>query len=296
MRAQAGGTDFQPVPESQDTILHHQETPPRFTDVLILALCTLILIVPFLGFLADVRSEGQVRDVAWERVQKARTLRVGMDFGVPPFAIPGNGDVQGFDADLARDLGAQLGLDVAIVNTPSDALYDALLTGKVDVLIAALPVTPEFRRDVAYSPPYVEMGERAVVRMDSGIAQPSDLAGKRVGAELGSDGDLAARYLARDTPIHLSSAYDSGDDALADLRSGALDAVILDGIAARRAVTEDHTLMMLEQPVLANGYVIATKQDAPTLTARLWNALADARAAGLLDRLETRWLFAPSDR
>lgn len=265
-------------------------------DTLILLLATLILIIPFLGFLHDVRLEGQMRDLAWERVQKTRTLRVGMDFGVPPFSIPANGDVQGFDADLARDLGARLGLDVAIVNTPSDALYDALLTGKVDVLIAALPVTPEFRRDVAYAPPYVEMGERAVVRIGSGIIRPADLAGKRVGAELGSDGDLAARYLARDTPIQLSSAYDSGDDALADLRGGTLDAVILDGIAARRAVAEDHSLAMLDQPVLANGYVIATKQDAPTLTARLWNALADARAAGLLDRLEARWLFGLSDR
>jgi ABC-type amino acid transport substrate-binding protein len=258
-------------------------------------LAVLILIVPFLGFLHDVRMQGQVRDLAWERVQKTHTLRVGMDFGAPPFAIPANGDVQGFDADLARDLGARLGLDVTIVNTPSDALYDALLTGKVDALIAALPVTPEFRNNVAYSPPYVEMGERAIVRTGSGIVRPGDLAGKRVGAELGSDGDLAARYLARNTPIHLSSAYDSGDDALADLRGGALNAVILDGIAARRAVAADQSLGMLQEPVLANGYVIATKRDAPTLTGHLWDALTAARAAGLLDRLEARWLYSKAD-
>ncbi len=179
-----------------------------------------MLIAPFIGFLHDVRAAGQYHDRTWEQVRKSGTLRVGMDAGVPPFAMPGNGDLQGFDPDLARDLAARLGLTVTIVNTPSDALYDALLTGKVDALIAALPVTPEFRRDVAYSAPYIEMGERAIVRAGSDIRTPADLAHRRVGVELGSDGDLAARTLARHVPLDLHSTYDSGDAALADLANG----------------------------------------------------------------------------
>lgn len=261
---------------------------------IIAALVALILLVPFVGFLHDVRDEGraQNRDRTWERARKSGTLRVGMDAGVPPFAMPGNGDIQGFDADLARDLAGRLGLAVTIVNTPSDALYDALLTGAVDALIAALPVTPEFRRDVAYSAPYIEMGERAIVRAGSDIRAPADLASRRVGAELGSDGDLAARSLARHLPIRLQSAYDSGDAALADLRGGTLDAVVLDGIAARHVVATDPSLVMLPDPVLSNGYVIATKQDAPTLTMNLGRALAAARAAGIFTQLESRWLTA----
>lgn len=263
----------------------------RHLDTLILLLCAVVLVVPFIGFLRDVHAAGRVYDRAWERVQRTGTLRVGMDFGVPPFALPAPDGVQGYDADLARDLGARLGVAVVIVNTPSDALYDALLTGAVDTLIAALPETPEFRRNVAYSPPYVEMGERAVVRAGGGIARPADLAGKRVGAELGSDGDLAARYFTGRAAIQLNSAYDSGEAALADLRGGVLDAVILDGIAARRAVARDPSLTLLPEPILPNGYVIATKQDAPILTAHLDRALADALAVGILMQLESRWLL-----
>ncbi len=258
--------------------------------VIITAFIVIVLVIPFIGFLHDVRAEGRVYDQTWERVRKSGTLRVGMDAGVPPFAMPGNGDIQGFDADLARDLAGRLGVHVAIINTPSDALYDALLTGRVDALVAALPVTPEFRRDVSYSTPYVEMGERAIVRAGSDIRAPADLANRRVGAELGSDGDLAARTLARHLPIRLQSAYDSGDAALADLHNGTLDAVILDGIAGRHAVATDRTLVMLAEPVLSNGYVIATKQDARTLTTNLTRALDNARAAGALTRLDARWL------
>ncbi len=262
----------------------------RLPDACILCLVAVTLIAPFIGFLHDVRVAGQYHDRTWEQVRKSGTLRVGMDAGVPPFAMPGNGDLQGFDPDLARDLAARLGLTVTIVNTPSDALYDALLTGKVDALIAALPVTPEFRRDVAYSAPYIEMGERAIVRAGSDIQTPADLAHRRVGAELGSDGDLAARTLARHVPIDLHSTYDSGDAALTDLKRGDVDAVVLDGIAARHAVATDPALVMLSEPVLSNGYVIATKQDARILSTNLEHALDEARTAGILIQLEARWL------
>lgn len=255
-------------------------------------LVAIILIAPFIGFVRDVQAADRALslDTTWEHVRKTKTLRVGMDFGVPPFAMPGGGDVQGFDVDLARDLASRLGIDVAIVNTPSDALYDALLTGQVDALIAALPVTPEFRRDVTYSAPYIDMGERAVVRAGSDITTPNDLADRRVGVELGSDGDLAARELARRVPMDLRSVYDSGDAALADLRGGNLDAVVLDGIAARHAVATDPGLVMLPDPVLDNGYVIATKRDARTLSTNLGRVLDQASAAGVLTRLEARWL------
>lgn len=262
----------------------------RLPDACILLLVAVTLVAPFIGFLHDIRTAGQYHDRTWEQVRKSGTLRVGMDAGVPPFAMPGNGDLQGFDPDLARDLTARLGLTVTIINTPSDALYDALLTGKVDALIAALPVTPEFRRDVNYSAPYIEMGERAIVRVGSDIRTPADLAQRRVGVELGSDGDLAARTLARKVPIDLHSTYDSSDAALADLKNGELDAVVLDGIAARHAIATDPAFVMLPEPVLSNGYVIATKQAARILSTNLDQALAAARSAGILTQLEARWL------
>jgi ABC-type amino acid transport substrate-binding protein len=47
---------------------------------------------------------------------------------------------------------------------------------------------------------------------------------------------------------------------------------------------------MLPEPVLSNGYVIATKQDARILSANLDQALEEARTAGVLAQLEARWL------
>ncbi len=265
----------------------------RWPERIVLVVVALILVVPFGGFVRSIHNDGRKTDTTWERVQQRGVLRVGMDYGTPPFAIPLPDGVRGYDVDLARDLATRLGVQAEIVNTPFDALHDALRIGKVDVLIAALPPTPAY--GIAYSAPYVEMGERAVVLAGAPIRTLTDLAGKRVGAELGSDGDLAAREFARRVPVRLNSTYDSGDDALAALRIGKVDVVILDGIAARRAIAADPTLALLAAPIQPNGYVIATGTDAPMLTARLNTALNDARAAGVLRTLDTRWLTAAAN-
>lgn len=252
----------------------------------------LVLLVPFVGFLREVPANPALPppDRSWQIVRGRGVLRVGMDFGRPPFAFTApDGQLVGLNVDLARDLAARLGVRAEIVNTPADGFTDALRTGRIDILVSTLPPEPAFR-DIAYSAPYVEIGERVVVRADSPVRVPDDLAGRRVGAELGSDGDLALRVLARRLPLTRDSDYDTDTAALAALRAGSLDAVIADGIGARRAVAADPGLVMLPQPVRPRTFVWATKRSATSLTQQTDRARADARADGTLARLDARWL------
>ena len=232
-------------------------------------------------------------DRSWDSVRERGTLRVGMDFGRPPFAYTApDGQLVGLNVDLARDLAARLGVRVEIVNVSADGFYDAVRVGRIDILVSTLPPTPAFR-DIALSAPYVEIGERVIVRAGSMLRTPDDLAGRRVGAELGSDGDLALRVFARRVPLVRDSDYDTGDAALAALRAGSLDAVIADGIAARRAVAADPGLALLPLPVREQPFVWATKRTAVSLTMRTDRALAAARTDGTLARLDARWLAVP---
>ena len=252
-------------------------------------LVTFTLVVPFAGFVRDISVHTPPVDHQWEAVQARGVLRVGMDFGTPPFAAAPDGTLQGYTVDLAQDLAVRLGVTAAIIETPTDGFYDALRTDRVDLILSTLPPVPAFA-DIAYSPAYVEIGARIVVRAESALRTPDDLAGKRVGAELGSDGDLALRVLARRVPLTRESDYDSGEAALTALHMDALDAVVMDGIAARRAIAADSTLALLLTPVLPKSYVLVTRRIAPSLTAHVGTALAAARADGTLTRLDDRWL------
>lgn len=228
-------------------------------------------------------------DRAWERVVASGTLRVAIDPSLPPFASgPGENPV-GFDPDLARLLGQRLGVTVVFVPTPFDNLYDALRTGAADATISGLTVRPEELSQVRYSIPYLEAGPRILVRADAPYQRLDELVGRTVGAELGSDGDLAARSLARRLPgVRLNSSFETNRAALDALLAGQLDGAAFDGTTALTFLNTHPNLRALPSPLPAE-LVIAVPKDAATLQARLDVALGELHDQGTLDELVRRW-------
>ncbi|HYO88947.1 MAG TPA: transporter substrate-binding domain-containing protein, partial [Candidatus Limnocylindrales bacterium] len=62
-------------------------------------------------------------------------LRVAIDPSNTPFAFPEGTDYAGIEPDLARAIGAKLGMPVRFVPHGFDGLYDALQTDQVDVVL-----------------------------------------------------------------------------------------------------------------------------------------------------------------
>src|SRR5687767_12691891 len=106
------------------------------------ALLTLLLILLAVGYRFLNRPP---EDAAWEHVQQTGVIRVGMDAAYPPFeSINEHNELVGFDVDLANEIGQRLGMRVEFVNIAYDGLFDALLTGRVDMLISGLVDAREF--------------------------------------------------------------------------------------------------------------------------------------------------------
>ncbi|MGC8839527.1 MAG: ABC transporter substrate-binding protein, partial [Anaerolineae bacterium] len=169
-------------------------------------------------------------DRSLERIFAQGVMRVGMDPSFPPFEnVHGEtGAIEGFDVDLAWALGKELG-DVRpeFISIGFDALYDALWARRVDLLISALPVDPLLTEDVAYSRPYFNAGLRVLVRADlPEVRAVEDLAGRRLGVEWGSEGDLKGRELRQQLPGLGLVPYVSAEEAFAALVRGEVDALL----------------------------------------------------------------------
>jgi len=252
------------------------------------ALLGLVLLLGGAGSFVAFAQRPSV-DRTWERVAASGVLRVAIDPSYPPFEAASGDEVAGVDAYLARLVAARLGVSVAFVRTPFDNLYDVLRTRGADATISALTVRPEERGQVRYSQPYLEAGARILVRTDAPFADLPDLADHTVGAELGSDGDLALRGLARRLPaLRRDSSFESGDAALAALLDGRLDGAAFDGVAALTILNAHPELRALPPPDPA-PLVVALPQDAAILAPRVDAALADLRADGTPDEPTRRW-------
>ena len=252
-------------------------------------LVALITLLTLLLALAGCGPE----DPAWARVQETGVLRVGMDAAYPPFeSLDENGQVVGFDVDMAREIGRRLGLEVQFVNIAYDGLYDALVTGQVDVLISAL--VPAYGTERArFSEPYFNAGDVLVVPPGSSIEEMRDLGGRTLAVEYGSGGDVEARKWERRVAALTVERYDTPASALDAVLAGEADAALVDGISARLAVGQHPDDLMLAEGVTETLFAIAVHEDSNILLREINTLVEEMSEDGTRDALTQKWFGAP---
>lgn len=229
---------------------------------------------------------------ALTRIRESGVLRVAMDPSLEPFEfVDSTGNPAGFDVDLARQIGARLGVDVHFVTTGYDGLYDTLMVGNADIIVSALYPDPSRTQTFAFSPPYLQAGEMLVVREDSDIKDVSDLTGKQVIVVYGTQAHmLVQQWQETLNPPPVLLPGDAPETILSVLAAGYADAVLLDNISAQIHLRNIPGLRIVGSPVEDAPYVIAARVKDRDLIENIGNILAEMRADGTIDTLLERWL------
>ncbi len=224
------------------------------------------------------------------RIAASGTLRVGLDPAYPPFENDVQGELLGYDVDLARALGQQLELKVTLIPMGYDSLYESLLAGQVDLILSSYPYSPELCRRERCTQPYFEAGQVLVVPRGSDIAGPEDLAGRTVGVEWGGAGDALLRPWEEDGRVGVREPFMSPQEALQALASGEVDAVVVDRISALTSAHSGVELAVLEPPLQSEAFVAVVAGRSVWLHRRLQWALRRLAADGTLQALELQWI------
>lgn len=251
-----------------------------------------VLAMAVLALLACLRWPGE-EDRSLQRVQQAGVLRVGLDASYPPFEEidQSTGEIRGFDVDLARELGQRLGVEVEFVNSGWDGLYDALEAGRFDVVISGLVYDPWQTDRVAYSISYFNAGQVLVVREGEGdIVQVSDLKGRSLGVEIGSEGDVQGHELRKQLRDLDLRTYTAPDEVLQAVQEGEVDAGLVDSISAYQFIRAQGGVRIVGEPVSDELYVVAVRLKDKALLQAIDAALVEMRDDGTLTRLIDKWL------
>ena len=233
------------------------------------------------------------QDPVLARIERSGVMRVGMDANYPPFEwVDAQGQFQGYDVDLARALGEQLGVQVTLVDVHFDGLYDALEAQRCDLIISALPHDPMMTRDLAYSRAYYDAG-LVLVGSSGGadIETIEDLAGRSVAVELGSEGHMLARLWERDKGLAIElHVVREPQELVASLQDSSTELLICDSVTARGYLAQDPSLRIVGPMLSSERYVIAAPIEATELIDRVDQALDEWEASGQLGAWEQRWL------
>ena len=83
------------------------------------------------------------------------TLRIGTYFVNPPFEYASNGQRIGFEVDLMNEIARRLALTPVFVDTEWETILQQMQAGQYDAIVGGITITPERRRMLAWSTPYM---------------------------------------------------------------------------------------------------------------------------------------------
>jgi polar amino acid transport system substrate-binding protein len=258
----------------------------------------ILLAVAAVGLWLLLRTLPEALDPTWERIQETGVLRVCIDPSWPPFEYidEDTGQIEGFDADLARLLASRLvaagqlgGVQAEFVTVGFDGLYDALLSNRCDLVVSALPYEPMRTEDVAFSLAYFNAGLVLATHEEKlAIQAVEDLADRVVGVEWGfvPEGDSRQRLFLQDLGPR---RYATGDDVLRALQAGEVEAALVDRISALTYLRDCQGLKIVGKPITDVNYVIPMRPDSFRLIEEVNRVLLEMREEGTLEELQQQW-------
>lgn len=214
---------------------------------------------------------------------------VGLNAEYPPFEyVDDNGDLAGFDIDLMNAIAEKAGFEIEWVNTRWDGIFVALSSGEFDAVCSAATITEERKESVNFSDPYFDAGQIITVRSDeTEITGADDLAGKRVGVQLGTTGDI---WLTDETEAEVVR-FDENTLAFQALANEDVDAAVADSPVAYEIVkaNPEMNLKVLPETYTDEKYGIAVNKDKPQVLAAINEGLAAIKEDGTYDEIFNKY-------
>jgi cystine transport system substrate-binding protein len=222
-------------------------------------------------------------------IQKAGVLTVATEGTYRPFTFhkDGGGDLTGYDVEVARAVGDELGVDVKFEETQWDAIFAGLDAGRFDMIANQVSITDEREADYDFSKPYtVSPGVIVVNDGDDSISSFDDLKGKTTAQSLTSNWFT----LAKESGAQVE-AVEGWAQAVALLEQGRVDATVNDELTfLDYENTEGDTgleIAATTEDEARNAFAFRTGSD--SLIKAVDKALADLRADGTLAEISEKY-------
>jgi arginine/ornithine transport system substrate-binding protein len=236
-------------------------------------------------------AAGTAQAKEWKKV------RIGVEGAYPPFSsVSPEGELQGFDIDIAKALCKAMDAECVLVAQDWDGIIPALLARKYDCIIASMSITEERLKKVNFSNKYYNTPAKFCVKKGA-IKEFSkaSIKGKTVGVQRATIHD---KYL---TDIYGDDVeikrYSSQDDAYLDLAAGRLDLILADSIAIsegflKKPEGKDYQFIgpdLSDPKWFGEGAGIAIRKQDTDLVEKFNAAIDKIRADGTYEKIQNKY-------
>ena len=210
------------------------------------------------------------------------TLTVGTDTPFEPFEIGQPPDITGYDIEVMNAIAEELGLEAEYQDTGFDTIFRDTAQGLFDTAAAASTITAGREKIVDFTDPYYEAQQALVIPEGSDIQTVDDLGGAIVGAQDATTGET---YANEETDAGEVRGFPEGPDAIVALRTGQVEAVIIDQPVAVLEIEKEGGIEIVEEIPTNELYGFPVAPDNDALREAMNEALATIKEEGTIDDL-----------
>lgn len=247
-----------------------------------------------ISLLAGCSTDVEVSEAAKALGLDDGILHIAVDDTYPPMEYRNSDDeLVGFDVDLAKAIGEELGVEIEFISSSWEGIFTGLTAKQYDVIISSVSMTSGRMATMDYSNPYLANGQVIVVQTgDTTISSKDDLAGKKVGVQLGTTSDTASAKQLEVMEFKLVQ-YPDIIACFTALKIGAIDCIVVDMAVAIEYCSsspEDYTTttaQLTNEPI-----AVALQKDSSALQTAINEALVTLSADGSLAAISIEHLGA----
>ena len=221
---------------------------------------------------------------------------LGLDDSFPPMGFNDeNGNIVGYDIDLAAEVCARLGVTLVTKPIDWDAKELELASGNIDCIWNGMSITPERQENMCMSEAYCNNRIVILTKKDSGISDIADLAGKYVTVQAGSFAEeviTLEEYGYADVYASIAELKTAAEylTAIIDLQNDMIDAVLIDEVVAQYELAQigDENLVCVGS-LCDDLYGIGFRKADEALEQAVWAALTDMANDGAAAKISEKW-------
>lgn len=261
--------------------------------VILLCIFALVFAMAACGNTNTTNNDGEaVADTSWTDIQEKGKVVIGVDDQFPPMGfLDENGDLVGFDIDLAKAVCEELGVEAEFKAINWSAKEAELQSGSIDLIWNGYTITDERKEKVAFTKPYLKNSQVIITKDGYGVASKEDLTSVDVGiqAESSAIDAVNADPLGADITPNLRE-YETNQMAMMDLDAGNVKAVVMDEVVANYYISKsDQQYTILTEDFGSEEYGVGMRLEDKEFQQKVSEALDQAIADGKAAAVSETW-------
>ena len=254
-----------------------------------------LVVLTMLTLFTGCKGSSDTNEDSWKELEEKGYFVMGLDDTFAPMGFrDSNGQLTGFDVDLANEVAKRIGLEVKMQPIDWSMKETELNAKNIDVIWNGYTITEARKEKVNFTTPYLKNKQIIVTLSDSPVTSKADLKDKTVAVQKESsayDAVMADTEFTSSIKDAQPIQFDTNNEAFMDLEAKRTDAIVVDEVLARyyMKLRGEASYKVLEDNFGEEEYGIGVRKADAVLLEKINTALAEMQSDGSFEKINAKW-------